>query len=79
MTRRQQVGRVNLYIDGERYGPGIAIEIGQRAAVAKFAPGDGTLRSGQQRSVVVGEAVTLDAAGTIAANAAGRHELDSSD
>ena len=49
---------VNLYIDGTTYGPGVALEVGQRSAVTKF-DGNGPLQAGQELSIIVGEAGNL--------------------
>lgn len=52
---------VNLWIDGATYGPGVALEIGEQSAVYKWTPErDGTIRSGHQMAIIVGEAGIVD-------------------
>ncbi len=54
---------VSIYIDGTTYGPGVAIEKGQRRAVTTFDGTNGPLKAGQQLSIIVGEAGNLDETG----------------
>ena len=66
---------VNLWIDGATYGPGVALEIGERSAEYQWSPErDGTLRAGTRMAIIVGEAGTVDDEGVPTAQ--GDYELE---